>query len=873
MITRRRSPSKNPMEMITDEWGRKLCITSSPEESIGPFFSNPSDSQLLFSSPSLSPPILSITPHLTPARFLSVSGVPPSDSSAINSSFKISNPHDDTVRVLSYNRLQFLPFPSKNSVLVFFPTGTNLDQIGFLLLSYGDSGGLQVTGSDEGDVFVATERLFSRILKILVQPVSDFGAYKCSSSSGELGYVLVYSLYSIHWYCVKYDESQGKPVLRNLGCKQFKRFVIVSASWSPHVTGECLLLLDNGEVFVFDLSQRHCRVRGCKLKVSWESQGKSVNKSWLGCEFGWRVGVYIVARSDALFVIVKSTEDCSVRCLLEVESLNTAGAEVFVGFAKAGSDGFRFVLASQSYVFLCDARSGVPLLKWQHDVEKPCFMDVYSLSELGVRTFESNTSCLIIGSFWNAQSQMFCFGPSPSVGKDPSSLYVWELPHNLLLPVGKCLCGDCLFREVMIKESLPEWIDWQKKSVLVLGFGVLNKYLPLGSSDQSSGFTLIRLTSSGKLEAVKFRASRLKHLEVVAHKGSACKSDEVNLLYLPDDEEYKFPRRFNYLELEYLSAHRKGMLAGFLDSKMRTESSDFKKSESFSLICHEELCKKLKICGFGKGRSASSITAVFENINSPTSVFDIALRETWSSLPKEILMLAFSNYSEFADVLVDKKKQSLEFLVVPEFPQLPPFLLRNPSSRSSKWSKKEQPGVEVVGPVVPLPVLITLHEFHNGCLNSEQEFSPEAEFYNRCNQISKATRQIANSGRHETTISLDEDRADEMWLNSDSQEEKKTFIAYRPITKTAESDRLQQEVTTFVSRIRGCKEGDDNAVGRRGLELFDELSPVEMFFENREVNFDKFDMKAMLTDKTFHSQWQDRSSSYQEFLSQYHLKK
>ncbi|KAL0707366.1 hypothetical protein Bca4012_073792 [Brassica carinata] len=51
-----------------------------------------------------------------------------------------------------------------------------------------------------------------------------------------------------------------------------------------------------------------------------------------------------------------------------------------------------------------------------------------------------------------------------------------------------------------MKESLPVWIDWQKKKrVLVLGFGVLNKYLPsLGSLD---GFTLIRLTSSGKLVA------------------------------------------------------------------------------------------------------------------------------------------------------------------------------------------------------------------------------------------------------------------------------------------------------------------------------------------------------------------------------------
>lgn len=36
-------------------------------------------------------------------------------------------------------------------------------------------------------------------------------------------------------------------------------------------------------------------------------------------------------------------------------------------------------------------------------------MDVYSLSDLGFRTDESTMSCVIIGSFWNAQSQMFSF--------------------------------------------------------------------------------------------------------------------------------------------------------------------------------------------------------------------------------------------------------------------------------------------------------------------------------------------------------------------------------------------------------------------------------------------------------------------------------
>lgn len=225
-------------------------------------------------------------------------------------------------------------------------------------------------------------------------------------------------------------------------------------------------------------------------------------------------------------------------------------------------------------------------------------------------------------------------------------------------------------------------------------------------------------------------------------------------------------------------------------------------------------------------------------------------------------MLAFSNYTEVEGVLLDKKKPSLEFLSVPDLPQLPPFLLRKPSRRSSKWSKKVRPGVDLIGPVLPLPVLLTLHELRNGCVNSEQQelFSPDAEFAERCNQISKAASEMTNSGAGETIISLDDD----MWL---SQKEKKRFIAYSPITKTDDSE----ELTKFVSKVRR-KDSDDDVVGggRSGLELLDDMSPVEICFEDRDASFD---MKALFMCKALVSQWQDRSTPYQDFLSQYHLHK
>ncbi|KAF2570152.1 hypothetical protein F2Q70_00006354 [Brassica cretica] len=191
---------------VVDEWGRKAAVYSAGE-SITPFVLYPSDSQLLFYSPSLSPLILHRVPHLTHARFLTVSGgIPPS-------SFPQSSP------------------PSVFHILTTKP-------LGFTLTTASSFYHVPVMGLDKGEAFVAKERFFSRVLKILVQLSSDLR---------ELGYLMVCSLHSVHWYCVKYDESRGIPVLSYLGCQQFKSCSVASASWSSQLSGDCLVLLENGE--------------------------------------------------------------------------------------------------------------------------------------------------------------------------------------------------------------------------------------------------------------------------------------------------------------------------------------------------------------------------------------------------------------------------------------------------------------------------------------------------------------------------------------------------------------------------------------------------------------------------------------------------
>ena len=82
------------------------------------------------------------------------------------------------------------------------PRPTFPDHLGLVVVSVsGDD--IRVMGLDKGEVFVAKERFFSRVLKILVQPSGDLRVHN------ELGYVMVCLLYSVHWYCVKYDSLEA----------------------------------------------------------------------------------------------------------------------------------------------------------------------------------------------------------------------------------------------------------------------------------------------------------------------------------------------------------------------------------------------------------------------------------------------------------------------------------------------------------------------------------------------------------------------------------------------------------------------------------------------------------------------------------------
>ncbi|KAK0577790.1 hypothetical protein LWI29_000128 [Acer saccharum] len=865
---------------FTDEWKSQFPVGKvftpplllsgpSTRSILGPLCFNPKPQTLtlLFSSPSLFHPIQS-PPQFSLSSFLSSSSLPLSTSSSIASQFGPQH-HNDTF-VDSYNCLQLLHCPNTNNVIAFFSAGYNHDQLGFLLFSFKDSGFTVLT--DENDeIFMAKDRFKHRICKILVNPVAEISGFK-DNSLVTIGYLLACTMYSIHWFSVKVNKVGEKPTLSYLGCKLFKSNSIVSACWSPHLVEESVVLLQSGTLFMFDLDscvktkKSNVYFKGKRLRVLWDDYYRcSGTCKWLGCDFSWHPRILIIARSDAVFLVDLRSGDCNITVLAKIDMLNLYSLvekEQFLMFRKAGSDGFNFVIASDSLLVLCDVRKPLtPVLQWAHGLHKPSYIDLFRLSELRANSRDNMYEWaddlgfgIVLGSFCNCEFSLFCYGPSlPSCGgtfaseiaKICKSLYAWDLPSDLLLSGCDCCCGSCLTRKEFFKDALPTWIDWKRKKDIVLGFGILNKDLSrlFHGSDEFGGFTLVRLMSSGKLEAQRYCASwdLVKKLEL-AH-GDSLLHFEDNISCFMEDEDYRFPKRYKYFKFDSLYGYLSGNLTEALDSKMKNPYSGPREKNSFSIDFHEILCEKLRICGFSQYRTSPTISFVFNDIGLPANVHEIALRQMWAGLPIELLQLAFSSYTEVLDVLLNQKKVSLEFSVVPDLPQLPPFYLRKSTWRSNKWSQKVQPGDSLVGPVMPLPVLITLHEFHNGCPNSEEadRFSSESEVRLCCNEVMQVAREMAvfDSGfefHNDHAVSLADDR-ETLWSDS---EKPKPFISYHltPLESSTKDNTLQSYVyederyARLISKVPKYEPCRKDTVDSVALDLLDDLSPIALKFDD-----------------------------------------
>uniref|UniRef100_A0A5B6YJP0 Uncharacterized protein n=1 Tax=Davidia involucrata TaxID=16924 RepID=A0A5B6YJP0_DAVIN len=854
---------------------------SNDSEDLGPLIFNPSPKTLtlLFTSPSLLLHLPTPFPHLSLSRFLYTSNddssLLPSTSSSVARDF---GPQlSDAASALPHNRIQLLRcHPNSSDVFAFFPTGNNCDRVGFVVLSIKDSK-LKVRGGG-GEIFTAKNKLNNRILKLLVNPIADSSSSSDNFCFTTVGYLLATTMYSIHWFSIGIKglgSDSERPVINMLGSKLFKSCSIVHACWSPHLPEESVVLLESGELFLFDLEfhsrtqSSNARFIGRRLGVSWNDSTCLEKGGWLSCEFSWHPRILIVAHSNAVFLVDLRSEVSNVNCLLKIETLAmdiSVQNDRFVAFSKAGSDGFYFTVASDHWLLLCDVRKPLmPLLRWAHDRANPCYIDVFPLSELRSHSNDDKYKwasesgyCIVMGSFWNCEFSLFCYGPAlrGSVASEISrfckSFYAWELPSELSLSGRECHCGNCLVREEFSKDALPEWIDWRQKKEIVLGFGILDKELSaqLSEPDCFGGFTLIRLMSSGKLESQRYCASwEFEKMSKEAHKESALHFED-SLLYAVGDGEYKFPKRFKYVKLDYLNGYMKGNLAKVLVEKMKKPSKGPQEKDSFRTDFHQYMCEKLKACGFSRLRSSSAVFDVFKDINLPTSIYEIALRSIWEGMPVNLLQLAFSNYSEFLEVLVNNKKESLEFLDIPHQPQLPPFFFQNPSCRSSKWSQKVQPGDALVGPIFPLPVLLTLRKLR--VEENESVLSADTQLTLKCNEVMQVANEMAISGsgsdlQNDHVVSLAEDREE----TCHGSQKGNIFSFHEAVALSDKSSAMDATPKNSVSKderfktliLKKSEEVVSNVrMEMIGPELF-ALSQLELKFGDRAMNFGPKELK------------------------------
>ncbi|KAK4258370.1 hypothetical protein QN277_007828 [Acacia crassicarpa] len=875
----------------------RLLVSDSDRSALGPLIFNPNPQTLtqLFSSSSLLiPPICA--PQLSLPQFLATATpdapILPSTASSIASQFG-SQLQDDLPPAFRYNQLEILKY--QNGAILFFPTGENLDQVGYLTLFFEDSH-LRIKLDNNEAIFQVSCGASDHILRILVNSVVNRD--ECSL----VGYLLVTTCYAVYWFSVEHDSHRNRPRVVLVGNKTLACSV-VHACWSPHIFEESLVLLENGYLFLFDSGDGKAapNFKGTGSQLKCPSPYSSKALVWVSCEFSWKPRIFIVATSEVVFLVDWTEDTHVVSCLLTVDLLHTHPQnEEFLALSRAGPDNLYFIVASNNFLLLCDVRKEMmPIIQWDHDLENATYINVLNLFQLRSHsrtdTFDSASKagfCIILGSFFNESFNLFCYGsllPSKEgsfaseFSKTSKTIYAWERPYELAISGHYCRCGSCLLKEEYAKENLPKWIDWRTKKEMILGFSILNNNLAskLCEQDKHGGFTLIRLMSSGKLELQRYQASW-----VTEKKSKNCNGLGVQLngyLFSTTDEKYECSKSFTFLRSNYLNSHFRGNLTECLVEKIK--GTNVRKKKSLDEEVHKALCEKLNACGVGFSKSSRTTIYFFNDVMPSASLYEVALRGLWAKLPLHILQLAFSKQSE--SCVGGKKKVSLEFLVVPPHNNLPPFFLRKPSPHSKKCSGKGQCqdvnsgkskcNDDIVGPILPLAILVGLHKIGDGSSDLEDcSFSVETEIGLQCKEVMKVAGKISVSA-------IGSELFDDLAVSPGDRDPStpKPFVLYHPnLFDCPVPDLLHGNFVdqykihhTLAFNAQENKTVPNEKSEAVGQGIVGDISPAESRSHASDGKFGPCDLKAYDVLKTQMSRWKKGFDSYKKICIQTKIQK
>lgn len=591
-------------------------------------------------------------------------------TSLSNSHFPVQEEEPFTSNLLCSLHLKSDPF----KLVLFFPTGENFHHIGYTTLSEIHSSSITT-----GEVVVQKDGFkhpYHRILKISTVSV---GLDDISSVDDYVeGFLIASTLYSVSWFRIECGKENGIVRMVSLAKQGFDR-VVIDAKINSDCVESSIVLLENGELCWFDLESR----RSGKVVVL-----GSFDRGLSGCEFGAQPWNVIVGCSTRIVVFdLRKENGKEAKTLIEKEGI--------LAFCKCKFNDFLISVVTQRQLLLFDIRKPlVPVLSWVHGLCNPNYVCMFQLSELRpsekYKWASDNGSVILVGSFWKDEFTFFFFGPKDGDTKYDRILYPWELPFKFPL---SCDLGRKLMENV--HSSSLESVN---KEDVVLGFLIASKkYVDVKS--ECEGFSLVRYTMSGKLEVQRYYAT-WDHV----NEKSNDKPDKLSMVIKSNEKKHGSSPRFHFLNVRCLCEYMNGSLLSRMVLNKAKLNEYFKKFPMDYIV----KLRSMKI--------ESSTTSIDTSINEatvPTSIFEITMRNVLNNLESDILPLAFSKYS----LLIKHDHRTISTLLkvpkcLPHHSSIP-FFVGEPLSTSEKHLMKSSQNDALVGPVLPVPVLLLHHWIAN----------------------------------------------------------------------------------------------------------------------------------------------------------------
>lgn len=724
------------------------------------------------------------------------------------------------------------------------------------------------------------------------------------------GFLIATTLYSVNWFRVETrvsDFGQERPFLVPLAKQGFNSSV-VHACWSPHVPEESVALLESGDLCWFNLDSK----RGGMVRVT---LGGDDPGKWLSCEYGELPWILIVACSTSVVMVdLRSKKGTEHKVLARIEMLRSYNVaplmeknDGILAFCRAGFNDFHMSVVTEHQLFLFDTRQPLfPIITWDHGLKCPHHVAMFKLSDLRPSKDEFKWAsesgyAILVGSFWSDEFSLFCYGPREKGALSNSSLYAWDLPSHFSLSAKPCSSGDSLVREMFYGENISEGSErWQRKDVAV-GFCVVPSDL-LKVQPEPAGFSLVRLTLSGRLEMQRYYTSR-----DFSEKSYSKEEDNLELkdsLVCWESEDDRVPARYDLLKLLYLYDYMNGNL--FKALVMQKTLSNHKEGSQVSLSPDmvELISNILK-------SSDDSISDFISDASIPTNIFEIASRRVLSCIRSDLLPLAFKKCS---DLFGSQHDSSFELLEIPSclpHNRLLPFFVGKPSIRSEKWTSKASPGKALVGPVLPLSVFLAL-QHSNKKINDPSDEIDEQDGDMKINNSSDEIDEQDDDLLNLQCISVLENVFPEMsvvdigncneGVASQEQQGEKHFLVYEPteaankstcnggtsVTATcAVKEELSQmghimqncklshkveKFETFICGIAEKKCHPDSGHGSSGPETLDQC-PIRLDFEPSDMVLQSDEQKIYKCLKRQLSKWQENYKPYQYFSSSFKIPK